>query len=381
MRHLSTVVALTTVFLTASLSEAFAQGGSSKLSITNYQLVTETRSTRTVFFETYSASLLDIGPALPGATATATSLAPSVQIVPGQGTLRFGPVLANGTVASTNTFTIQVDRSVPFDFSFISWSFTNPVANPGPDQTTTVGTTVTLNGSGSSSPNGPLTYSWSFQSVPPGSKAVLSNANSPMATFVVDVQGTYDIQLKVTNNSGSDTAIVHVSTVNSPPVANAGPNQTVTLGSTVTLDGSKSTDVDGDPITYMWSFVSMPAGSHALLFNVRTVSPQFIADVAGQYIIQLVVNDGKVDSPAVTVTVTTAATPPVANAGPNQTVTLGTLVQLNGSGSTDVNGKPLTYLWSFNSIPSGSSATLSNPTIVNPTFTADRPGTYLFSWW
>src|SRR5262249_35121397 len=153
--------------LTLTLSEAFAQGGPSNLSITGYQLVSETRTTRTVFFETYTAVLVNKGSALPGATATATSLGPSVQVVSGQGTLRFGPVPANGQVTSSNTFTLLVDRTVPFDWSLISWSFTKPVANAGPDQTVTVGTTVTLNGSGSTSPSGTLTYSWAFQAVPP----------------------------------------------------------------------------------------------------------------------------------------------------------------------------------------------------------------------
>ena len=59
-------------------------------------------------------------------------------------------------------------------------------------------------------------------------------------------------------------------------------------------------------------------------------------------------------------------------------VNVNSLVQLNGSGSTDVNGNPLTYVWSLNTTQApGSKATLSNPTIVNPTFTADVPGTYV----
>jgi len=89
-----------------------------------------------------------------GVTATVTSSAASVVIVAGQGILHFGPVPANGQVTSMDTFAISVDRSVPFDFNYLKWSFLNPVANAGPDQTTTVGKTVTLNGSGSSNPSG-----------------------------------------------------------------------------------------------------------------------------------------------------------------------------------------------------------------------------------
>src|ERR1019366_233452 len=123
--------------------------------------------------------------------------------------------------------------------------------------------------------------------------------------------------------------------------------------------------------------ITKPAGSSAGLSSARTPSPTFVADKAGTYVAQLVVNDGIVNSAPATVSITTANTPPVANAGPNQTVNVGTLVQLNGAGSTDVDGNPLTFKWSFNAVPSGSTASLSTLSAVNPTFTSDRAGTYV----
>jgi hypothetical protein len=165
------------------------------------------------------------------------------------------------------------------------------------------------------------------------------------------------------------------------PVANAGPDQNVNTTSLVTLVGSGSSDADGDPLTYIWSFTSKPDGSSAALSSTTAVNPTFTADLNGSYILQLVVNDGMVDSAADTVTITATASisnvAPVANAGPNQNVITTSIVALDGSGSSDADaGDTLTYLWSFTSKPSGSSATLSNTTIVNPTFTADLDGDY-----
>ena len=64
-------------------------------------------------------------------------------------------------------------------------------------------------------------------------------------------------------------------------------------------------------------------------------------------------------------------TAPVANAGTAQSVTIGSVVALDGSDSSDADGNLLTYSWAFTSKPSGSTATLSSATAVKPTFTAD----------
>ena len=81
------------------------------------------------------------------------------------------------------------------------------------------------------------------------------------------------------------------------------------------------------------------------------------------------------NSQASTVTVTMGNTPPVANAGPNQKVNVEAVVQLNGAGSTDVNGNPLTYSWTLSlSQAPGSKATLSNPDQRKPHLHRGRAG-------
>ncbi len=89
----------------------------------------------------------------------------------------------------------------------------------------------------------------------------------------------------------------------SAPVANAGLSQTVTTGTTITFDGSGSTDADGDALTYKWTLTSQPAGSTATITNANTAKPTFIPDFPGTYTAKLTVSDGVNVSDA-TVTVT-----------------------------------------------------------------------------
>jgi len=260
-----------------------------------------------------------------------------------------------------------------------------PNANPGGLQNTVTGTTVTLDGSGSSDANGDaLTYSWTIVSKPAGSAASLINPASPKPTFQADVAGTYVASLVVNDgkiSSQAGTVTVTAAVANAVPVANAGTAQNTIAGTLVTLDGSASSDANGDALTYSWTIVSKPAGSAASLIPPTSPKPTLNADVAGTYVASLVVNDGKVSSQAgtVTVTATVANAAPVANAGTAQNAVTGTTVTLDGSGSSDANGDALSYYWTLTSKPAGSSAALSSTTSVKPTFNADVSGTYVAS--
>lgn len=90
---------------------------------------------------------------------------------------------------------------------------------------------------------------------------------------------------------------------NEYPSANAGVNQTIRLGSRVTLDGGASDDPDNapSPLTYLWTKVS---GANATLTGNTTATPNFVPILHGSYLFNLVVNDGANDSDSASVTIT-----------------------------------------------------------------------------
>jgi hypothetical protein len=163
------------------------------------------------------------------------------------------------------------------------------------------------------------------------------------------------------------------------PIANAGVNQDVPFGNIVQLNGNQSVSTDNRNLNFNWSIKTKPAGSTAVLSNLNLENPTFVADKFGTYVINLMVDNGVHDSEVSTVTITVENHQPIANAGTDQIHIEGSLIRLNGNGSSDPDGNPLVYSWNWIDKPAGSSATLSNQTIVNPTFTANVAGTYSLS--
>jgi hypothetical protein len=124
-----------------------------------------------------------------------------------------------------------------------------------------------------------------------------------MVVFDKDRDGIDDLAITCKNSANpQENSVIFVTkglgdgkfcAGNRPPIAIAGPDQTVSVGEKVKLDGSESYDPDGDPITYEWKMVSQPEGSEAALSDPNIVDPTFVADVKGDYVIQLVVKDNK----------------------------------------------------------------------------------------
>ncbi len=290
--------------------------------------------------------------------------------------------LTSSTYYSTRTEAMLSIGTASANFSVTTKANTAPTAAAGNNRSVHAGALVVLDGSGSTDPDGdPLTYAWSFVSKPSSSStAQLSDSASITPAFVADQPGDYVLSLTVFDSIGatSDPAFITISTTNTAPIADAGPDQSVVLiGTLVELDGTQSYDLDGDPIAYAWSFSSVPAGSTAALASMNTATTSFIPDVHGDYIVQLLVSDAWSRSVAALAKVSFANVIPVANAGQSLSADVGENVLLNGTGSSDANGDPLSYSWSFASKPQGSLAEISSSLTANASFVPDSTGTYV----
>lgn len=256
-----------------------------------------------------------------------------------------------------------------------------PVAGISPSsQTVEEGVTVTLT-SNSTDPDGTIqSYLWSQKS---GTTVTLSSTAAASITFTSPNVGTsgdaLEFELTVTDNDGlknTASAIVNISDNNTAPTAEAGANQTVAKGVTVTLNGTGSSDPDtGDTITYRWKKLS---GPDVTLSNPETASPTFTSpssdeNVALEFQLTVTDNGGLQGTDTVIINVTDSSnTPPDANAGVDQAVAAGATVTLNGTASTDAEDNAITsFFWRQ---LTGTSVTLSDPASSQPTFTAPAAG-------
>ncbi len=301
-----------------------------------------------------------------GSTSSPTFTAPQVTA---DTSLVFTLTVSDGDLSATDTVTVAVQDMSPAN--------RRPVADAGADQTVDEGSTVTLDGTGSSDPEGvTLTYAWTS-----GTTVTLTGGSTSSPTFTAP-QVTADTSLVFTltvsdgDLSATDTVTVTVQDTTEPnraPVADAGPNQTVDEGDAATLNGTGSSDPDGNTLTYAWTQTS---GTSVTLTGASTSSPTFTPPQVTydrSLVFTLTVSDGEFSSTdTVTVRVRNTRPPnrrPVANAGADQTVDEGATVMLDASGSSDADGDRLSYTWTQTG---GTTVTLSSVSTSSPTFTAPQ---------
>lgn len=247
-----------------------------------------------------------------------------------------------------------------------------PAANAGADQNVSELETVTLDGRASTFSQGSgLTYLWSQIA---GTAVTLSSSSVAQPTFIApNALTNYTLTFRLivndgTQNSIADTVDINVTASNDLPLVNAGPDQNIAENALVTLNGSSSSDPEGQTLTYQWT---QTAGTTVTLSNAAVANPTFTAPnltTNSSLTFRLIVNDGVQNSLAdlVTINITASNDAPVANAGVDQNKSEQTNVTLDGSGSSDPEGQAITYAWTQTA---GTSVSLSSSTASQPTFT------------
>ncbi len=195
-------------------------------------------------------------------------------------------------------------------------------------------------------------------------------------------------------NCGSDNGVNEP--MNQAPIASAsaeGEMGDFLLNHDIFLLGGSSSDPDGDVLTYLWEFVSIPDGSASTIANATASQAAFIPDDIGDYVVKLTVSDGELSDEAELII---SVSPP--DLITNLIITNSTGLELQGpvgsmvvietsnylntpDGDTPLGptGDPLIFTFEFVSTPAGSNAIFEDPDAGEAgqkVFTMDKPGSY-----
>ena len=259
-----------------------------------------------------------------------------------------------------------------------------PVAETGPDQTVIIRSLVSIDGANSTDPDeGPDSLSFSWTSSESNPTEVVVSMTDPQFQFTPVKTGKYVFILTVSDGqieSIPDSIVITVVPESDvPPIAEAGPDLIVGIGATIPLSGINSQEPNGKKMSYLWRVIESPLP--LILVDSTSAQLTFTAEVIGEYRLELEVDNGKLsDSDQISITVLSAANlPPIADAGEDQIVEIGSLVVLNGNLSSDPDGniENLNFRWSIGRSPAGS-VLLSDSTSSQPSFIANEAGDYSF---
>lgn len=238
-----------------------------------------------------------------------------------------------------------------------------PTAVAAADRTSiNAGDTVNFDGGGSTDPgNDSLTYTWDFgDGTPPATTTTATTSHTYASGPAI-----YNVTLIVNDGDGgtaSDNTLQVA--VNAPPTASASANPNpVDEGSSITFDGSGSSDPGGGPLTYTWDFGDGNSASGVTVSHVY-------ADGPANYNVILTVTDSDGATGSVTIPVTVNNVAPTAAATADQTsVNVGDTVNFDGSGSADPGNDSLSYTWDFGDSASDSGPTVSHAWTSSGTYT------------
>ncbi|MEZ9199181.1 PKD domain-containing protein [Shewanella sp. 10N.286.54.B9] len=214
------------------------------------------------------------------------------------------------------------------------------------------------------------------------------NAQQSQFTVAQSAAGQFTYQVKLCDNSvtpescslsASKTIVVSGDAVNQAPVVNAGSDQQVAISNSVTLNASYTDDGLSTPVSNSWSTVSGPGTATFTDATLATTGVSF--DAIGEYILRFSVNDNEFtssDDITISVSAEQANQPPVANAGVDKSVSVGTTLTLQGSFTDDGNSTAVSQSWSQLSGPENIS--FSDPTLASPSVTFNSVGSYVLDY-
>ncbi len=235
-----------------------------------------------------------------------------------------------------------------------------PIANAGADSSITLPSTASLSGSVSDDglPNGSvLTAAWS--KVSGIGTVTFANASAAITTATFSAAGTYVLRLTASDGvlSSSDTVTVIVASASTPappnqaPTVDAGPDRSITLPATASLNGSASDDglPAGSTLTRTWI---KDSGAGTVTFaNASAAATTATFSQAGTYVLRLTASDGTLSS-SDTMSVVVAAAPPPGSGNilnvPSQYSTIQAAVNAASRGDTIIVQAGRTYTETVN---------------------------------
>ncbi|MCZ0932737.1 MAG: hypothetical protein OXJ52_06270 [Oligoflexia bacterium] len=253
----------------------------------------------------------------------------------------------------------------------------SPQANAGDDTAVIIGEDLDLTGSVTYKGSESLSYEWRIESSPTESHPQLTNPESLTPVFTADTEGDYllSFQAQAGDLKGAPDFVKIV--VGKKPLALVADTSILALtDQDIPLDGSVSFDLEGLDLTYIWTVSQKPQGSLVKISDPLLPKAQFSANKQGEYTLQLVVKNSHFSSDPKTVKIRLISPGSFkAEAGVNQVVTAGSVLNLSASSSL---GEGLSYFWSLIEKPSSSHAGALENRAVNAKIPVDKAGAYIF---